>query len=123
VSTAKDENGGRLSGKGVDVRGKRSKRYEDAVRRAGKRLGLRLDESGMTQADLSRVTGIDKGSISEILRGEQPEMSVGNFFTLCEALRIDPMLTWYGDTRKPSQSTPPPPESVERPSAHPGRRR
>jgi len=109
-----------LSGNGEDVRGKRSRRYEDAVRRAGKRLGLRLDESRMTQAELSRMTGIDKGSISEILRGEQPEMSVGNFFTLCEALMIDPLLAWYGESRKRVPSTPPP-ESFERPSRRPGR--
>ncbi|HZU84380.1 MAG TPA: hypothetical protein VE987_15730 [Polyangiaceae bacterium] len=69
--------------------------------------------------ELSAETGIDIGSLSEMLRGLQPEMSVGNFFVLCEALRTDPMKIWYGDERKPSRSEPPPPMSTPRPSTSP----
>ncbi|HTQ48751.1 MAG TPA: helix-turn-helix transcriptional regulator [Polyangiaceae bacterium] len=102
----------------------RSSRYEKIVDVAADRLRTRKKEleielgRKISLRDLQAETGIDAGSLSEILRGKQPEVSAGNFFTLCEALKTDPMKVWYGDERRPPRRSEPPPASVERPT-HP----
>lgn len=87
------------------------------VKLMGERLTTRRKEAQLTVTELAKRCGIDKGQMSRILRGQQPEMSVGNFFQICEVLMIDPLRAWYGDSRKPSSL--PPPESQARPSRIP----
>lgn len=98
----------------------RSKRYERQVALVGQRFKTRRMEAGYSLADLSQRTGIDSSQLSRIERGEQKEMTAGNFFTICEGLALDPLLAWYGETRKPAvRPLSEPPESVERVSKPP----
>lgn len=99
----------------------RSARYAEVVALVGMRMKLRRREAGYSLRRLKELTGIDINTISKIERGEQNELSAGNFFTLCEALALDPMRAWYGEERKPGSSrrSEPPPASVRRPTPPP----
>ena len=108
LSSAKDELGGQMSDDTAEVKRKRSERYKDAVKFFGMRMALRRRECELTVRDLEERTGIDKATLSRIAAGEQPEMTVGNFFAICEALAMDPLQAWYGPTGKPRRSEPPP---------------
>ncbi len=120
LSTVNVQFGAPMSGDTADVPKERSKRYEQHVQLVGMRLKVRRMEEELTQGEVERRTGIDKGAISRIEAGLQKEMSAGNFFALCEALNYDPALAWYGPQRREKQSTPPP-SSTERPSSRPPR--
>lgn len=95
--------------------------YATAVRLAGKRLHLRREESGHGLRFIAERTGIGLATLSRIENGLQREMSVGNFFALCEALDLDPLRAWYGDARRAPahESSLPPPASSQRPSKRP----
>lgn len=75
-----------------------------------------LETKGWSQADLVRATNLDKRTVSTIIGGKQREMSVGNFFVICDALGLDPLFVWTGMTakqrRKAKASEPPPARSV-----------
>lgn len=109
----------------VGVGKERSADFVDVVRLVGKRLNLRRTEARMSVRDLSRASGVNINTISKIERGKQKELTAWAFFALCEALRIDPLLAWYGETRKPEEgrasrrSEPPPPASSRRPTPIP----
>lgn len=125
LSTLKDEHAGEGTDTGADVARarERSTRYADIVLLVGQRLKLRRMEAGYSMRRLKELSGIDINTISKIERGEQNQLSAGNFFALCEALALDPLLAWYGESRKPQanrRSEPPPPMSSRRPSVPSG---
>lgn len=121
LSSRSTETGATLSDETTYVADERSRKYLAQVRVVGARLSARLAESGMSMRELARKLGWQPSQVSKIMNGKQPEMSAGSFFELCEALQIDPMKAWYGDTRRPMRrpSESEPPASSNRPSAPP----
>jgi transcriptional regulator with XRE-family HTH domain len=115
-----------LSDDPSDVPKTRSDRYREIVKVVGSRLKTRLLEGGMSGRELARRLGVQSSQVSKLVNGEQPEMSAGSFFEICEHLALDPLKAWYGDSRRPgaaATSSPPapsssfpPPESAQRPS-------
>jgi len=140
---AKEETGGALSDENVDVAtgDTRGDRYEAWAVMAGQRLTTRKAEleqelgREITTRELQDQTGVDKSQVSRILNGAQKNVSVGNFFAICEALKIDPLKAWWGDSRRAPMGWPrssgapaltaeirpsePPPASMARPSKAP----
>ena len=53
----------------------------------GERLNIILDLQGLSQRDLSDMTGIDAGQISNFIGGHR-EPSLGNFTKIVRALRV-----------------------------------
>jgi DNA-binding Xre family transcriptional regulator len=121
LSSTKPEPLGTVTDRDGDVAKGRSHKYEDFVRRVGKRINTRRDEAGLSLRDLSARTGINIATLSEIENGLQKELSAGNFFAICEALALDPLIAWYGETRKPAPKaqSEPPPASTRRASKTP----
>jgi DNA-binding Xre family transcriptional regulator len=105
LSSPKAQSGVTVSDTNGEVAKQRVPEYEDIVRRVGKRLNTRRDEAGLSLRDLERLTGISVATISRIENGLQREMSAGTFFKLCETLALDPLVAWYGETRRPAQKT------------------
>lgn len=127
LSSAIPEPAGRPSGEDAQVgeTKQRSGQYAPLVKMAGQRLSTRKLElehelgRDIPLRELEAETGIGIHSLSDILNGHQKELSVGNFFALCEALKTDPLKIWYGDERRPSRRSDPPPASQQRPSTSP----
>lgn len=59
----------------------------------GPRIKKYLNEKGITQAFLSRKTGISEDVISRILNGNR-NMSAEEYFLICEALNV-PLNVFY----------------------------
>jgi transcriptional regulator with XRE-family HTH domain len=86
-------------------------------------MKTRRDEAGYSFTDLSEKTGINKSQLSRIESGQQRQMTAGNFFAICEALALDPMFAWYGESRRQARQSEPPPASSRRASRPPTDRR
>lgn len=54
-----------------------------------KRLQIAMDNAGITQAGLSRVTGINQGTLNHYLRGRYLAKQ-DRVYTLAEALNVSP---------------------------------
>lgn len=72
------------------------------------RLKIALDIRGMKQADLVRMTGIDKGALSSYVKGTYEPKQKAIYLLSC-ALNVDEMWLWGYDVemdRKPESSIP-----------------
>lgn len=63
------------------------------------RLRLAMDEAGLRQVDLRRMTGIEKGSMSRYLKGDyEPKQDA--IYKLAKALSVSEMWLWGYDCEK-----------------------
>lgn len=117
----------------------RSARYQDRADAAGAEVRAARKRAGWTQQQLAEVSGVERSQISRLENGVHVEISVGRFFDICEALRLDPVYVWTGHMRgrsipappivpnlgqeaPPRHASEPPPASVKRASNRPKRR-
>jgi HTH-type transcriptional regulator/antitoxin HigA len=78
----------------LDVLSDLIERYEDqfhTIQPAPARqvLSFLLDENGLSQAQLSRETGIAKSTISAVLKGKRT-LAVSHIEALCDRFKLDP---------------------------------
>lgn len=128
LSRQDDKTGTPLSDKSSDVPDHRSEKYRKQMEGVGRRFKFARQEAGWSTRELMEKSGVDKGQISRLERGENIELAVGRFFDLCDALALDPIYVWTGKTRGQRRSDPPgvpPPDEAEesgnRPSSRPKR--
>lgn len=78
----------------LDVLSDLIEKYEDDVHvikptSAPQVLSFLLDANAMTQAQLSRETGISKSTISAVLKGKR-SLTVAHIHALCNRFKLDP---------------------------------
>lgn len=66
-------------------------------------LGVLLDETGMSKAELSRITGISEGLIYDYISNRVKEMGLVNARNIAEALHLDSPYDLYEWTKAPSR--------------------
>jgi transcriptional regulator with XRE-family HTH domain len=118
-----------MSGDDADVADHRSERYRKRAKEAGLVIQHARSRAGWSQAQLAERAGLNKSDVSRVENGKHLEISVGRFFDLCEALSLDPVYVWTGETRRGMRhsdrapTTPTPVvESEVRPSSGPKRK-
>jgi transcriptional regulator with XRE-family HTH domain len=56
-------------------RGEKNRALDPLLARALERLGRHIEDKGITQPELSKLTGLTQGHISKLLGGKSPEAS------------------------------------------------
>ena len=69
------------------------------------RIAYARKENGMSQTELSRKIGVTKSAVSQWELGHTKNIKTRFFFPLAEALNIDPLKLFYGNSGVDSNAT------------------
>ena len=69
------------------------------------RIAYARKEKGMSQTELSRRIGVTKSAVSQWELGHTKNIKTRFFFPLAEALKIDPLELFYGNSGVDSNTT------------------
>ncbi|WP_270828926.1 helix-turn-helix domain-containing protein [Aeromonas sp. QDB20] len=64
----------------------------------GQRIQERLDELGIKQAGLCRLSGVSKAAMSEIINNSERDLRAVSLFAIASALQVDPVWLYTGQT-------------------------
>ncbi|RWT34369.1 helix-turn-helix domain-containing protein [Aeromonas caviae] len=64
----------------------------------GQRIKERLSELGVRPAELCRLSGVSKATMSEIINNSERDLRAASLFAIAAALRVDPVWLYTGHT-------------------------
>ncbi|MFM5429848.1 helix-turn-helix domain-containing protein [Aeromonas veronii] len=69
---------------------------EKTMKTIGLRIQERLEERGITAADLARKTGLSKPTLSAIIHGNTSDPRISSVYAIAKALNCDPYWLYTG---------------------------